>query len=282
MLTKKKSAVRALLTAASCVLILFSLAACGNSHSQAASSPKTSQSSDVFASPDAMSEVFKKGGIWFLSSAPSPSAYISQAFYFEGGKVTVFQYLSGSGVDFADLSGDAAQEASELYQWDSKGWSAMFPQTPYKKPEPTSYSLELLTNEDGKDGAVEILEDRSVIDPVDGEASLVSAGQNEGAVPQGDFLYLPLTTLHLVNAASGMGKVAPLTGSYRGYLNWNALVENVAQNVMLSSPSIDLGREWMTTLSSSDFSLDSPKTSGVEVHGQLSISQSLAKNNQMA
>ncbi|MBQ1286506.1 MAG: hypothetical protein IIY17_00755, partial [Aeriscardovia sp.] len=78
------------------------------------------------------------------------------------------------------------------------------------------------------------------------------------------------------------GKVAPLTGRYRGYLNWNALVENVAQNVMLSSPSIDLGREWMTTLSSSDFSLDGPETSGVEVHGQLSISQSLAKNDKMA
>ncbi|MBQ1357561.1 MAG: hypothetical protein IIY64_03545, partial [Aeriscardovia sp.] len=61
-----------------------------------------------------------------------------------------------------------------------------------------------------------------------------------------------------------------------------ALVENVAQNVMLSSPSIDLGREWMTTLSSSDFSLDGPKTSGVVVHGQLSISQSLAKNDGMA
>ena len=282
MLTKKKSATKALLAAASCTLILFSLAACGNSHSQAASSPKASQSSAASASPDAMSEVFKKGGIWFLSSAPSPSAHISQAFYFEGGKVTVFQYLSGSGVDFADLSGNAAQKASELYQWDSKGWSAMFPQTPYKKPEPTSYSLELLTNEDGKSGAVEILEDKSVVDPVDGEASLVSAGQNEGAVPQGDFLYLPLTTLPLVNAASGMGKVAPLTGRYRGYLNWNALVENVAQDVMLSSPSIDLGKEWMTTLSSSDFSLDGPKTSGVEVHGQLSISQSLAKNDRMA
>ncbi|MBQ1424636.1 MAG: hypothetical protein IIY98_00685 [Aeriscardovia sp.] len=163
-----------------------------------------------------------------------------------------------------------------------QGLEFPFPETPYKKPEPTSYSLELLTNEDKKAGAVEILEDRSVIDPVDGEASLVSAGQNEGAVPQGDFLYLPLTTLHLVNAASGMGKVAPLTGRYRGYLNWNALVENVAQNVMLSSPSIDLGREWMTTLSSSDFSLDGPKTSGVEVHGQLSISQSLAENDKMA
>ena len=190
----------------------------------------------------------------------------------------MFQYLSGSGVDFSDLSGSASQEASELYQWDSKGWSAMFPGTPYKKPEPTSYSLELLTNEDGKAGAVEILEDKSVVDPVDGEASLVSAGQNEGAVPQGDFLYLPLTTLSLANAGSAMGKVAPLTGAYRGYLNWNALVENAAQDVALSSPSIDLGREWMTTLSSADFSLDVPKTSGVTVHGKLSISQSLVAN----
>ncbi|MBQ1301320.1 MAG: hypothetical protein IIY26_01070, partial [Aeriscardovia sp.] len=213
MLTKKKATARTIWAAASCVLILLSLSACGNSRPQAASSSsQSSPASDVSAAPGAMSSAFRKGGIWFLSGTPSPSASISQAFYFEGGKVTVFQYLYGSGVNFSDISGTPSQEESELYRWDAKGWSSLFPETPYKKPEPTSYSLELLTNEDGKSGAVEILEDRSVIDPVDGEASLVSAGQNEGAVPQGDFLYLPLTTLHLVNAASGMGKVAPLTG----------------------------------------------------------------------
>ena len=283
MLTKKKSATKTLLAAASCALILFSLAACGNSHSQAASSSKqASPASDISAAPGAMSKAFKKGGIWFLSPTPSPTAQINQAFYFNNGKLTVFQYLYGSGVQFKDLSGNAAQEASELQKWDQRGWNSLFPGTAYKKPSPTSYSLQLLTNENGKEGAVEILEDTSVIDPVDGESAFIFASQNENALPQGDFLYLPLTTVSLVNDVSAMGKVSPLNGSWRGYLNWNTLMENVAQNIQLSSPSIDTSREWFTTLSSSTFTLDSPKSSQVSVHGQLSISQSLAKNNKMA
>lgn len=283
MVKKKRLLARSLAAASLSLLLLFSLAACGNSKAQASSKSQASASpSAEEENGTAMSREFQKGGIWFLSSTPSPTAQINQAFYFNNGKLTVFQYLYGSGVQFKDLSGNAAQEASELQKWDQQGWNSLFPGTAYKKPSPTSYSLQLLTNEDGKSGAVEILEDKSVVDPVDGEASLVSAGQNEGAVPQGDFLYLPLTTLSLANTGSAMGKVSPLTGSYRGYLNWNMLIENVAQNIMLSSPSIDVNREWLTTLSSQNFSLDGPKTPGVTVHGQLSISQSLAKNNRMA
>ena len=284
MVTKKRLLARSLTVAALGFLLLFSLAACGNSHLQASSNTQGSAfpSSEEEGNGTAMSEEFQKGGMWFLSSTPSPSADINQAFYFNSGKLTVFQYLYGSGVQFKDLSGDASQEAAELLKWDQQGWNSLFPGTPYKKPSPTSYSLQLLTNEDGKEGAVEILEDASVIDPVDGENAFIFASQNENALPQGDFLYLPLTTVSLANAGSAMGKVAPLRGAWKGYLNWNTLMENVAQNIELSSPSIDTSREWFTTLSSSNFTLDSPKSSGVSVHGQLSISQSLAKNNRMA
>ncbi|MBR4399883.1 MAG: hypothetical protein IKT06_03020 [Aeriscardovia sp.] len=284
-MTKKKLLIRSLATAGLSLLLLFSLAACGNSRAQATStstSPQAPSPGMQEAEGTSMSEAFQRGGIWFLSSPPSPSAQINQAFYFEGGKLTVFQYLYGSGIQFKDLSGSASQEAKELRQWDQRGWNSLFPGTPYKKPVPTSYSLQLLTNEDGKEGAVEILEDPSVVDPVDGEGAFVFASQNENALPQGDFLYLPLTTLSLANSASSMGKVAPLSGPWKGYLNWNTLMDNVAQDVQLSSPTIDTSREWLTTLSSSKFRLDSPKEQGVEVHGKLSISESLAKNTRMA
>lgn len=283
MVKKKRLLARSLAAASLSLLLLFSLAACGNSKAQASSKSQASASpSAEEENGTAMSREFQKGGIWFLSSTPSPTAQINQAFYFNSGKLTVFQYLYGSGVQFKDLSGNAAQEASELQKWDQQGWNSLFPGTAYKKPSPTSYSLQLLTNENGKEGAVEILEDTSVIDPVDGESAFIFASQNENALPQGDFLYLPLTTISLVNDVSAMGKVSPLNGSWRGYLNWNTLMENVAQNIPLSSPSIDTSREWFTTLSSSTFTLDSPKSSQVSVHGQLSISQSLAKNNRMA
>lgn len=284
MVIKKRRLIRSLIIVVFGFALLFSLAACGNSR---ASGPGTSKPS---ASPSAeeengetmMSEALEKGGIWILSATPSPTTQINQAFYFNDGKLTVFQYLYGSGVQIKDLSGDAAQEAKELRIWDQKGWDSLFPGSAYKKPEPTSYSLQLLTNEDGKQGAVEILEDASVVDPVDGEGAFIFARQNENALPQGDFLYLPLTTTSLVNAVSDMGKVSPLRGAWRGYLNWNTLMENVSQNIPLSSPSIDVSREWFTTLSSSSFSLDLPKSPKVKVHGKLSIKESLAKNTRMA
>ena len=284
MVTKKRLLARSLAAAAFSFLLLLSLAACGNSHPQSSTKPasSTTPSAEEESSGTAMSKGLQKGGIWFLSSTPSPTAKINQAFYFNGGKLTVFQYLYGSGVQFKDLSGTPSQQASELLTWDQKGWNSLFPGSAYKKPAPTSYSLQLLTNEDGKAGAVEILEDTSVVDPVDGEGAFIFASQYENALPQGDYLYLPLTTASLANAASAMGKVSPLTGAWRGYLNWNTLMENVSQNIQLSSPSIDTAREWFTTISSSDFSLDSPKSKGVTVHGKISISQSLAKNNRMA
>lgn len=283
MVKKKRLLARSLAAASLSLLLLFSLAACGNSKARASSKSQASASPSAEEEKGtAMSREFQKGGIWFLSSTPSPAARINQAFYFNNGKLTVFQYLYGSGVQFKDLSGNASREALELQKWDRQGWNSLFPGTAYKKPSPTSYSLQLLTNENGKDGAVEILEDASVTDPVDGEGAFIFASQNENALPQGDFLYLPLTTVSLVNSASAMGKVSPLNGPWRGYLNWNTLMENAAQNIRLSSPSIDTSREWFTTLSSSNFTLDSPKSSGVEVHGKLSISRSLAKNNRMA
>ena len=48
-----------------------------------------------------MSGEFQKGGIWFLSSAPSPAARIDQAFYFNKGD---FPYLPLTAVSLVNLA----------------------------------------------------------------------------------------------------------------------------------------------------------------------------------
>ena len=72
MVTKKRLLARSLTVAALGFLLLFSLAACGNSKAQASSKSQASASpSAEEENGTAMSREFQKGGIWFLSSTPS-------------------------------------------------------------------------------------------------------------------------------------------------------------------------------------------------------------------
>lgn len=276
---------------ASAATMLVGIAACGNSKAHSTST-SVAASSKTHDGEVTMAQAFEKGtSIWYLSAQPSENARISQAFYFHGGEVTVFQYVGDDNLTYHDVENETtSQIVQTLYQYDRAGWNNAFPDTSYTIPQATKFSFEIHTDDSGKMTTEETLIDKSVIDPVDGPRSMIEANQNSDYEdPQGDSLYLPLVTIKDVNKVSQMGKLPDnfsIDGQrYDGYANWNTVVGNVVQDIQLSNESIDADRGYMVTAVPSSvkgYILDAPKTDGIKTTGKISLSYCLQKNTRTA